>query len=71
VAGALVQGDYVNDPDSAGARSAADGSVTIEVRNQGLNVIAATYDGPTDDPVKADKIEHRATLSFILPHQPE
>jgi len=71
VAGALVQNDYVNDPDSLGVKSAADGSAVITVRNQGLNVIAATFDGPTDDPAKADKIEHRATLSFVLPHAPE
>ncbi|WP_077034611.1 DUF4198 domain-containing protein [Pelomonas sp. KK5] len=71
VAGAQVQSDYVNDPDNEGVRSGADGIVTITVRNQGLNVVAATYDGPTDDPAKATKIEHRATLSFVLPHAPE
>lgn len=71
VAGAVVQNDYVNDPDNEGVKSAADGSVTILVRNQGLNVVAATYDGPTDDAAKASKIEHRATLSFVLPHAPE
>ena len=71
IAGALVQNDYVNDPDNEGVKSAADGSVTVVVRNQGLNVIVATFDGPTDDASKIDKIEHRATLSFVLPHAPE
>lgn len=71
LAGAKVLNDYVNDPDNEGVKSAADGSVTLIVRNQGLNVIAATYDGPTDDPAKASKIEHLATLSFVLPHAPE
>jgi hypothetical protein len=41
------------------------------VRNQGLNVIGATYDGPADDPKRIDKIEHFATLSFVLQHLPE
>lgn len=71
VAGAMVLNDYVNDPDNEGVKSAADGSVTLIVRNQGLNVIAATFDGPSDEPAKASKIEHRATLSFVLPHAPE
>lgn len=71
VAGALVKNDYVNDPDSEGVKSAADGSVTIVVRNQGLNVVVATFDGPADDPAKADKTEHLASLSFVLPHAPE
>ncbi|HSI59211.1 MAG TPA: DUF4198 domain-containing protein [Ideonella sp.] len=71
VAGAVVLADYVNDPDNEGIKSAADGTVTINVRNQGLNVVAATFNGPADDPVKVDKIEHLATLSFVLPHAPE
>jgi hypothetical protein len=41
------------------------------VRNQGLNVISATYDGPPEDPKKEDKVEYEATLSFVLPHKPE
>ena len=48
-----------------------DGTVVINVRNQGLNVVNAVYDGPTDDPAKATKIEHEATLSFVLQHAPE
>jgi len=71
VAGARVLTDFVNDPDGKPVKSAADGSVTIKVRNQGLNVVTAIFDGPSDEPTKADKIEHLATLSFVLPHAPE
>ncbi len=71
VAGARVLADYVNDPDAKPLRTAADGSVVIKVRNQGLNVVTAIYDGPSDEPSKADKMEHLATLSFTLPHAPE
>ncbi|WP_221792163.1 DUF4198 domain-containing protein [Aquisediminimonas sediminicola] len=71
IAGAVVINDFVNDPDQAGQKSAADGSVTLTVRNQGLNVLAATYVGPTDAPTKYDRIEYKATLSFVLPHLPE
>lgn len=71
VAGALVLSDYVNDPDAKPRRTAADGSITIKVRNQGLNVISATFKGPSDDPKKIDFIEYLATLSFTLPHAPE
>lgn len=71
VAGARVLADFVNDPDAQPVKSAADGSVTLNVRNQGLNVVTAILDGPSDEPTKADKIEHLATLSFVLPHAPE
>lgn len=71
VAGARVLTDLVNDPDGQPVKTAADGSVTIKVRNQGLNVVTAIFDGPSDEPAKADKIEHLATLSFVLPHAPE
>jgi hypothetical protein len=71
IAGARVLTDFVNDPDAKPLKSAADGSVIIKVRNQGLNVICAIFDGPSDEPKKADKMEHLATLSFVLPHAPE
>lgn len=70
-AGALIHHDVVNDPDQQRPRTGADGTVTINVRNQGLNVIGATYDGPSDQPKKYKKIEHFATLSFVLPKLPE
>jgi uncharacterized GH25 family protein len=70
-AGARVLTDFLNDPDAKPLRTAKDGSVTIRIRNQGLNVVAAIFDGPSDEPAKADKMEHLATLSFVLPHAPE
>ncbi len=71
VAGARVISDWLNDPDGKPVKTAANGTVTINVRNQGLNVITAIVDGPSDEPAKADKVEHLATLSFVLPHAPE
>lgn len=71
LAGARLIADMVNDPDAVERVTAADGTLTLPVRNQGLNVIRAVYDGPTDDPRKYDRIEHTATLSFTLPHAPE
>lgn len=68
---ARVLSDFLNDPDARPVRTGKDGTVTIKVRNQGLNVITAIFDGPSDEPTKADKMEHLATLSFVLPHAPE
>lgn len=71
IAGATVMTDYVNDPDEAAVKTAADGTATIMLRNQGLNVLMAIYVGPADDKAKVDHMEHRASLSFVLPHLPE
>jgi uncharacterized GH25 family protein len=71
VAGAEVQPDVINDPDSKPLKTGADGTVTIKVRNQGLNVVVATLDTPPSEPAKANKDEHKATLSFVLQHRPE
>lgn len=71
VAGARVLADFVNDPDAKPFKTGKDGLVTLKVRNQGLNVIGVTYDGPPEDPAKTKKCEHFATLSFVLPHEPE
>ena len=51
--------------------TSADGKVTIKVRNQGLNVISASYYHEAEDSIELDEISHRATLSFVLPHEPE
>lgn len=69
--GVPVLADFVNDPDGRALVTTADGAVTVTVRNQGLNVIAAKLDAPSDDPVATDKVEHLATLSFRLAHAPE
>lgn len=71
IEGASIKSDYVNDPDGAPVKTAADGTATIKVRNQGLNVLMAIYVGPSDDKAKADHSEHSASLSFVLPHAPE
>ncbi|HAF42242.1 MAG TPA: DUF4198 domain-containing protein [Sphingobium sp.] len=71
VAGATVMQDYVNDPDEAApAKTAADGTATVTLRNQGINVLMAIYVGQTTDK-KVDHEEYRASLSFVLPHLPE
>lgn len=71
VAGARVMHDWLNDPDGKPELTGADGTVTIPVRNQGLNVIVAILDSPSEEPKKYDRLEHLATLSFVLPHAPE
>lgn len=71
LAGALVQPDEPTDPDNIGQKTGPDGTTTIHVRNQGLNVVVATFDAPSDQPSKYDQMEYKATLSFVLPHAPE
>lgn len=71
IAGARVIADMVNDPDAQKIVTGDDGVATIRVRNQGLNVVNAIYDGPSDEPAKASKTEHEATLTFVLQHAPE
>ena len=71
IAGVKLLRDFVNDPDGETVTTGADGTATIRVRNQGLNVISATYDGPPENPKKEDQVEYEATLSFVLPHKPE
>jgi nickel transport protein len=71
LAGALIQPDEPTDPDDVGQKTAKDGTTTIRVRNQGLNVVVATFDAPSDQPKKYDQMEYKATLSFVLPHAPE
>ncbi|HEY1393463.1 MAG TPA: DUF4198 domain-containing protein [Methylibium sp.] len=69
--GARVLSDWVNDPDEKGLKTGKDGTVTIKVRNQGLNVVVAIFDAPPEDPAKTNQVEHLASLSFVLPHEPE
>jgi nickel transport protein len=71
IAGVKILRDFVNDPDGKGVTSGADGTLTIRVRNQGLNVFDASYDGPAENPRQEDRIDYEATLSFVLPHKPE
>lgn len=71
VAGARVLHDWVNDPDGQPVLSDKDGYVTLKVRNQGLNVIVAILDAEPDQPAKYNRVEHLASLSFVLAHAPE
>ena len=71
IAGAKVLHDMVNDPDQKPLLTGADGTVTLAVRNQGLNVLCAIFVAPSDQPAKYEHMEHLATLSFVLPHAPE
>lgn len=71
LAGARLINDMVNDPDAKEVLTGADGTVTLPVRNQGLNVIRAVYDGPSDQPTLYKQMEHTATLAFTLAHLPE
>lgn len=71
LAGARMINDMINDPDAVEQKTGADGTLTMPVRNQGLNVIRAVYDGPSDQPKLYRQVEHTATLSFALPHKPE
>ncbi|GGC43685.1 nickel ABC transporter substrate-binding protein [Novosphingobium marinum] len=69
--GVEILTDYVNDPDQLPLVTGSDGTITFPVRNQGLNVVTAIYRAEPDNPAAFDHIEHRATLSFVLPHKPE
>jgi len=71
VRGAKILTDWVNDPDAKPLKTAANGTITVKVRNQGLNVITAILETPPNDPAKTKIVEHLATLSFVLPHLPE
>ena len=70
-AGVQIITDYVNDPDQLPLVTGADGTITFPVRNQGLNVVTAIYLEKPKDTSVYDHFEHRATLSFVLPHKPE
>lgn len=63
--------DYVNDPDQKPSMTDAQGYVTLPVRNQGLNVVVGILVAPTDNPARYKQMEHRASLTFVLPHLPE
>ena len=70
-AGVQILTDYVNDPDQTPLMTGADGTVTFPVRNQGLNVVTAILLEKPEGKSLYDHFEHRATLSFVLPHKPE
>ena len=67
LANAEVTVDFVNDPEGTPMRTGADGTVTLKVRNQGMNVISIVHETPVSNSIAFDKVQHRATLSFVLP----
>jgi uncharacterized GH25 family protein len=69
--GVSVQRDFLNDPDQTPQKTDSSGMVTVTIRNQGLNVIAATFIASPAEPKLVDHEEHLATLSFALPHAEE
>lgn len=71
VAGANVLADYVNDPDQTPLKTDAAGDVTLPVRNQGQNTVVAYIVVPSSEPALYKNVEHRASLTFVLPHLPE
>ncbi|MDR7101623.1 DUF4198 domain-containing protein [Croceicoccus sp. BE223] len=71
VAGAQILTEYVTDPDQVPAVTGADGTTTIRIRNQGHNVVVGILITASDAPTKYDRMEERATLSFVLPKLPE
>lgn len=72
VSGKTLLLDYVNLPSLKSGPTDANGEVEIEIRNDGLNVIAVDHAVPlTDDPA-ADEVGYTATLTFVAePHVDE
>lgn len=58
-------GDYVNDPDQVVARTDAQGRASVPVRNNGLNVIAASVEIPLADDPDARVRGYFGSLSFV------
>ena len=67
LANAEVTVDFVNDPEGTPMRTGADGTVTVKVRNKGMNVVSVVHETPVANSIAFDKVQHRATLSFVLP----
>lgn len=71
VKGAVMKADYINNVDAKPLYTDSNGYCILPIRNQGLNVIAAIYSSEPGNKKIVDKLEHLATLSFVLPHLPE
>lgn len=70
-ADAKVTAEYTTASDAPILKTDADGKVTVNIRNQGLNVIVASTTEKTPDSAEQDEIGRLATLSFTLGHGPE
>lgn len=66
--GANIIRDYVNMSHKKSGKTDKDGKASITIRNQGLNVIGASYTETLTSNPKADKNGYTATLSFELEH---
>lgn len=71
VSDAKVSAEYTTASDEPVLKTDADGKVTIRIRNQGLNVIAASTTEATPGAAEQDEIGRFATLSFSLTHGEE
>jgi len=65
--GAKLIAEYTTDSENS-VKTDENGEAIITIRNNGLNVIAATLDETLTDNPKADKIGHFATFSFAYGH---
>jgi nickel transport protein len=70
-AGAKIVADFTGDPDGPALISDSAGEVVLEVRHQGLNVIAVEIESAPRDGRLTDAVGHVATLSFRLKHAAE
>lgn len=70
-ADAKVTAEYTTASDAPILKTDAEGKVTIEIRNQGLNVVVASTSEKTPESAEQDEIGRLATFSFTLGHGPE
>lgn len=66
LADTLVIQEYTTDSENKSVRTDAKGRASVTVRNNGLNVIAVSAEEPSQEPEKADRVGHFATLSFSV-----
>lgn len=71
VADAEIIAEYTTDSDNKSVKTGVDGKATIKVRNQGINVVAASVETPLKDQTKADEIGYFTTLTFNLHYHEE
>ena len=71
VADVVVIAEYTTDSDNHSVKTDSDGKASITIRNQGLNVIAASFSEELQDKTRADEVGHFATLTFNLHYHSE
>lgn len=65
VPGVQVALDYINASGLKSAETDANGEAEVQLRNDGLNVLAVEHTVPLMDNAQADEIGYTATLSFV------